>query len=107
MCHASSGDWYCRANRRNCLAACLAQERADRCRQTFPNEISSSKGNKTTDTKAASGKASPYESGPRTTAIMDGKIVFRSCHPCQQTPWWQLFYIGVVLCGTLCISVFQ
>src|SRR5262249_22094551 len=69
MCHAS--------NRRNCLAACLAQERADRCRQAFPNEISSSEGDQTDVTITAPGKASPHESRPRTAAIMDGKVVSR------------------------------
>src|SRR5215475_5875073 len=69
MCHAS--------NRRNCLAACLAQERADRCRQAFPYENSSSYGNQTDVLGAASGKTSPYASGPRTAAIVDGKVVSR------------------------------
>jgi hypothetical protein len=32
----------CHAYRRNCLAACLAQKRADRFRQAFPNENSAS-----------------------------------------------------------------
>ena len=68
-----------------------------------PNDISSSKGNKTTDTKAASGKASPYESGPRTTAIMDGKIVFPLLPRCQQTPWWQPFFFAHIS-STCCAS---
>ena len=63
-----------RANRRNFLAACLAQERADRCRQSFSNENLSSKANQTDVSDAPTGKTSPHASDPRTAAIMDGKV---------------------------------
>ena len=75
MCHASSGNWYCRANRRNFLAARLAHERADRCRQSFSNENLSSQANQTDVSDAPTGKTSPHASRPRTPAIMDGKVV--------------------------------
>ena len=55
--------------------ACLAQERADRCGQSFSNENLSSQANQTDVTDAPSGKTSPHASGSRTAAIMDG------CHP--------------------------
>ena len=74
MCHASSGNRCCRTNRRNCLAACLAQERADRWRQSFSNESSSSWGSQTDVLDATFGKTSPHASGPRTAQIVDGKV---------------------------------
>jgi hypothetical protein len=57
------------------LAAGLAQERADRCRQSFSNENLSSQANQTDVSDAPTGKTSPHASRPRTPAIMDGKVV--------------------------------
>jgi hypothetical protein len=56
------------------LAACLAQERADRCGQSFSNESSSSWGSQTDVLDATFGKTSPHASGPRTAQIVDGKV---------------------------------
>jgi hypothetical protein len=90
MCHAS--------NRRNCLAACLAQKRADRFRQAFPNENSASYGNQTDVLGAASGKTSPYASDPRTTAIVDGKVVFLSCRLLR---WPLIFSFSACTCSAI------
>ena len=43
----------------------------------FPTKIYRPRPTKTDVSDAASGKTSPYASGPRTTAIMDGKVIFR------------------------------
>jgi hypothetical protein len=64
------------------LAAGLAQERADRYRQFFSNENLSSSANQTDVSDGPFGKTSPYASGPRTTQIMDGKVV--SCLPAKR-----------------------
>ncbi|MGB8565126.1 MAG: hypothetical protein WCD83_17200, partial [Pseudolabrys sp.] len=55
-----------------------AQERADRWRQSFSNENSSSWGSQTDVRDAASGKTSPYASDTRTPQIVDGKLISRT-----------------------------